>query len=129
MPVYGISQAGSNADATKNLTSLSPGDKFTLFDGTETPVSGLRSVAFSRGCNPGGGTAPTSFTASGMASDMRIDITSANDNVAADYVVQITLAPDANGNASYTDQGNSEFWSGVLSTYSSGAMPILKAQR
>ena len=55
MPLYGIRQAGSNPDLTKNLSSVGPGTSYTLFDGTETPVDGLKSVAFALGQQGGNG--------------------------------------------------------------------------
>src|ERR1035441_7206272 len=36
-----------------NLTALSPGDRMLLFDGTETPVTGMTSLAFVRAPSPG----------------------------------------------------------------------------
>lgn len=123
MPVYGVAQAGGQ------LTSVIPGNGFTMFNGTETAVQGLRSVAFSRGYSPSGDDAGSTFYASGMPSGSVIQIQGSNTDLEADYLVIGTLTPDTNGNAAYTDIGRAAFYTGVLSTYTTGTMPILKVQR
>lgn len=120
MPLYNTPQSGGQ------LTSMIPGaGLFTLFSGTETPVQGIRSVAFSLGYNPGGGVFNKTFSVSGCPSSAAIQICASNLDVAGDYVVIATLTPDANGNAIYTDQGVAKFYTAVLSAYSTGAMPAV----
>lgn len=131
MPAYGVKQSGPNTDSSKNLTSLQPGDPgLTLWDGTETPLSGNASVAFSRGPSVGGGDNGTSFDFTGMDAASVVDVQVSNLDVAADYItVSGGLTPDANGNAAYTDIGRSAFYRVVLTTYVSGAMPKCVAKR
>lgn len=130
MPTYGIPQSGYSATSGLNLTSVVPGDSFTLFDGTETPASGLKSVAFSRGYSPGASDNGISFDCSGMPSGSVIDIQAANQDLDASYSsVSGGLTPDANGNATYTDVGRSAFYRAVLTTYTTGAMSKVIAQR
>lgn len=128
MPAYGIPQAGSNSDPTKNLTSLSPGDKITLFDGTEAAASGLASVAFSRAFAPNGSNAIT-FYLSGAPAGTTIDIQGSNTDVDGDYFTVNTIVPDDNGNGAYTDNGVAAFMRAKYSAYTTGAASILKAQR
>ena len=131
MPLYGIRQAGSNPDATKNLSDVAPGASYTLFDGTETPVLGMKSVAFARGAQ-GSGDNGITFDAAGMPSDMTIDVQVSNDDVDAHYTTVATLAastsPDT-GNTAYTDVGRSAFYRLYVSAYTTGTMPTVKAQR
>lgn len=130
MPSYGVAQSGYSATSGLNLTSIVPGDSFTLFDGTETPVQGMKSVAFSRGASPSGADNGTSFDISGMPSTAVVDIQAANIDVDSAYSsVSGNLTPDTNGNATYTDVGRSAFYRAVLTTYVSGAMPVVRAQR
>lgn len=130
MPLYGVAQSGYSATSGLNLTSIVPGDSYTLFDGTETPASGLKSVAFSRGPAPGGADNGISFDISGMPSGSVIDIQAANQDVDGSYSsVSGSLTPDASGHATYTDVGRSAFYRAVLTTYTTGAMSVVKAQR
>lgn len=131
MPIYGVAQAGYNAPPNQglNLTSVVPGDSITLFNGTETPSNGLKSVAFARGYSPSGDDAGTTFNVSGMPSGMTVDVQVAGANVDGDYTSVVTLTPDSNGNAAYTDVGRSPFFRVTISAYTSGAMPIVTAQR
>lgn len=127
--IYGTAQAGSNPVPGKNLTSIGVGDSFTLFDGTEAPSAGLASVAFSRAMSPGAADNGVTFYATGMPSDAVIEVEGSNTDVDGDYLVLYAMNPDTNGNAAYTDNGRPAFYRAVLSTYTTGAMPVVKAQR
>lgn len=129
--LYGTPQSGFNPapDAGLNLTCLVPGDHLTLFDGTETPVQGIKSVAFSRGYSPGASDNGTTFTVYGMPSTATIDVQVSNDDVDGHYVTVNTISPDANGNGFYTDIGRAAFYRVTLSAYASGAMPVVKVKR
>lgn len=133
--IYGSPQAGYNAPPNLglNLTSLSPGDgPLTLFDGTETPAAGLKSIAFSRGPSPGGADNGTTFKLRGMPVGMTVDVQCAEADVDADYTSVQTLSPSTTpdtGNAAYTDTGRSAFYRFYISAFTSGAMPVGTAER
>ncbi|MDE2099623.1 MAG: hypothetical protein KGL39_20390 [Patescibacteria group bacterium] len=123
MPTYGTPQAGGV------VTSLSPGDKgYQLFNGTEVAAQGLKSVSVARG-GAFAGDNGISFFASGMPLTSVIQIQASNDDVDGHYTVVGTINPDANGNGAYTDIGRAGFYRAVLSTYVSGAMPVVVADR
>lgn len=129
MPLYATPQSGYNTGANEglNVRDVSPGASLTLFDGTETPALNLASVAFARS-----GGAGMTFLASGMPSDMTIDIEAALEDVDAKYSSISTISPDANGNGTYTDVGYSAFYRGIISAASGSSpavMPTLKVQR
>lgn len=132
MPAYGVKQPGYNSDASKNLTSLQPGDgTLTLFDGTEAPAVGLASVAFSRGPSVGGADNGCTFDASGMgaSADTVIDVQAANHDIDGEYFTVGQITADANGNGGYTDTGRSAFYRLQLSTYTSAGMPKVTVMR
>lgn len=129
--VYGTAQAGFNGPPNQglNLASLTPGEPYTMFDGTETPSNGLKSVAFARGPSASFSDQGTTFDCRGIPAGCTIDIQVANDDLDTAYGTVATLSPDANGDAQYTDVGRSAFYRAKLSAYTSGTMPIVKAQR
>lgn len=132
MPVYGTPQSGPYKDSSKNLRVISPGDRLTLFDGTETPAEGLASVAFVRGPSVSKSQAFSTFMAVGMASDMVIDIQASNTNVDADYqtIGQLTSELASPPGFPYlTDSGSPTFYRAKITTYSTGDMPTLTVQR
>ena len=131
MPVYGVAQAGSNWGANQglNLTSVIPGEPYTLFDGTETKAGGMKSVAFARGHGPALTDAGMSFLAAGMAATDEIDIQAANNDVDAEYLAVGTIGPDASGLGAYTDIGRAAFYRAVLRVSGGGDMPTLTVQR
>jgi len=117
-------------------TSVCPGEKFTLFDGTETPAAGLASVPFTRA--PGSGQFQgMAYIATGIPAGSTYSYQVSNDpNVqanpgAANWTTPpgATFAPDANGNAAVTDDGYSTFYRIILSAYTSGAMAKVIVQR
>ncbi len=123
MPAYGIPQAGSNRDLSKNLSAVCIGDTYVLFDGTETPVEGLKSVAFAR-ATQGSSDNGITFFSSGIPGDMILAIQAANEDIDADYVTlaQIDGANGATG--AYTDIGRAPFWRAIILT-GSGASPLV----
>jgi len=127
MPLYGTPQAGSNPTPGLNLTSVIPGDSFTLFDGTESAANGLASVAFNRGYSPNGSNTCT-FYCEGIPASCTVDIQSANDDVEADYSTLASITSSTVPPA-YTDIGTARYFRAKLSAYSSGAMPVVKVQR
>ena len=133
MPKYGTAQAGYNANSGLNLTSLIPGDlELTLFDGTETPAAGLKSIAFSRGYSPGASDNGITFTVIGMPTGMTVDVQASAKDIDGDYTSIATLSPSTTpdtGNAAYTDVGRSTFYRLYMSAYTTGAMPTAVAQR
>lgn len=126
--LYGTPQAGSNTSgAAYNLTALCPGDKITLFDGTETPGASVKSVAFSRAQTASGDNGTTFFIQFGSAPTALVLIQSAFADVEADY--QTVWSSTNTQQDAYTDVGRAPFYRAVLSTYSAGGMPVVTATR
>ena len=123
MPVY---------SSTIPAPCLDVGSSIKMFDGTETPAAGLKSIAFARG-HQGSSDKGVTFNISGMPAGMTIDVQIASINVDADYSSVATLSPSAgspdSGNSFYTDEGRSAFYRLYVLSYTSGTMPIAKAQR
>ena len=110
MPLYGVFQAGSNPDMSKNLTDVCPGQSYTLLDGTEDFTGEVTaSVAFARGTQ-GSGDNGVSFYASGMSSGDSVDIQGAAEDEDAKYAYLSTITPDTNGNGAVTDVGRAAFY-------------------
>ncbi len=110
MPLYGVPQAGSNSDLSKNLTDVQPGTSYVLLDGTEdiseeTPAS----VAFARGTQ-GSTDGGMNFSASGGVPDTTIDIQVANEDEDEFYTTVNSIVLDASGNGSSLDLGRSAFY-------------------
>lgn len=127
MPLY---------SATANPPCLDVGRSFTMFDGTEIPSVGLKSIAFARGAQ-GSDDGGTTFDVAGMPVGMTIDVQVTNTPVGpaqdASFTSVQTLvrsggSPDS-GNSAYTDIGRSAFYRLYVSAYISGAMPVAVAQR
>lgn len=102
--------------------ALYPGDYMTLFSGTEVAALGAASAAFARGSGASG--SGQTFNLSGVPAGMTVDVQCAATDVDADYTSLVTLTPDANGNAAYTDEGYSPFYRYKISAYTSGPMPV-----
>lgn len=109
MPLYGVRQAGSNPDLTKNLTAVGPGESYVLLNGTESLSGPTASVAFARGAQ-GSDDAGMTFSASGMTPSGTIDIQVANEDSNANYTTVNSIVCDANGNGSSLDVGRSAFY-------------------
>ena len=124
MSVYGITQAGGV------LTAVYPGEKFTLFDGTESPASGTKSVAFNRA--PGNGQTngqvfTVTFASSATATVL---VQASNDDVEAHYQTVATLAfAGVTTPGYYADSGEFKFYRANLSAYTGGGMPTVIVQR
>lgn len=123
MPLYGVPQAGSNRDSTKNLTCVNVGDSYTLLDGTEVFSEVTKSVAIARG-EMGSGDNGMSFFASGMGASSQVDIEASNEDDDSLYTVVGTIASDSNGNGAYTDVGRAAFYRVVPSDTGSPATGI-----
>lgn len=119
MPAYA-------AGATR--TPLFPGDQpLVLFNGSETVAQGLASIPFWRGPSPSSNDGGTSFLATGMASDMTIDVQASNDDVT--YVTTQSMSADTDGHGGTSDAGRSQFYRVLISTYTTGTMPVVTASR
>ena len=122
MQTYGSSQAGGV------LTALWPGDRLTLFDGTETPVAGLTSLAFCRAEGPGGMDNGVTFQIIGVVAGSVVKIQGANADVEADYQ-DIWTTTGALALDNYTDTTRWAYYRAKLTSYTSGAMPKVLVQR
>jgi hypothetical protein len=125
MPAYNVRQPAG-------LAALTPGDgPYVMFDGTETPATTLASVAFARGSGGIGPPQGITFSATGLPSGCTVDIQVSETDVDGDYWTPngATIGGDANGNGGYTDIGYSAFYRAKISAYTTGAMPVVKAQR
>lgn len=109
MPLYGVPQAGSNSDLSKNLSDVQPGTSYVLLDGTEDFSEIFASVAFARGTQ-GSTDAGMSFSASGIPPGGSVDIQVANEDDDSLYTTVNSIVPDVNGNGSALDLGRSAFY-------------------
>ncbi len=105
-----------------------------LFDGTETPASGLASIAFARGTQ-GSQDGGSTFTIIGMPTGMTVDVQVCSPpdggfaSVAAMDAAFSTVNTAAPTDAPYTDVGRSTFYRYKISAYTTGAMPVGVVQR
>ena len=121
MPLYGVAQAGGV------LSAIYPGNSFVLFNGTETPSAGLKSVAFSRALG-NGAQAQQVFTVTFPASPTAtVVIQGSNDDVEAHY--QTLSGNITTQTGYYADLGEFAFYRANLSAYASGGMPTVIVQR
>jgi len=111
MPLYGVFQAGSNSDLSKNLSDVQPGQSYVLLDGTEDFSEISKSVAFARGTQ-GSTDAGMSFYATGIPSGGQVNIEGANEDVDASYAIVNTIVDDGSGSGAggTTDAGRSAFY-------------------
>ena len=125
MPLYGITQAGGV------LTAVGPGEKFVLFDGTETPGAAVKSVAYNRAPGPLGQPSPQSFTVTFASSaTATVLVQASNDDVEAHYQTIATLAfAGVTTPGYYADYGEFRFYRANLSAYTGGGMPTVTVQR
>lgn len=127
MPVYDTPQAGYNPNSAKNLRVVSPGDFYTLLDGTEADEA-LASVAIVRGPSLGMAQAYSTFKAVGLAADETVDVEISNSNEDADYVSigQMTSELASPPGFPYlTDSGSPTFYR----VRKSGGTPVVTLQR
>ena len=121
MPLFSTPQAGNVR------TAVYPGDKYVLFDGTETPSVGLKSVAFNRApgnMQSGNGMVFTVDFAS--APTATVQIQGANTDAEANYQILSTISTQ---HGYYADLGLFCFYRCVLSAYGAGGQPIVTVQR
>ena len=122
MKLYGAAQAGGS------LQSVSPSERIVLFDGTETPVAGITSLAFARAPGPTQVPAPIAFTMDFTAAPtVTMLIQGANVDAEASYQTLYTKADTQHDY--YQDAGNFMFYRAKVSAYVSGGMPTVIAQR
>jgi hypothetical protein len=127
MPVYDVPQSGRMAHPEKNLRSVSPGDFYTLLDGTEAD-EGLASVAIVRGPSLGMAASYSTFKAVGLQAGETVDVEMSNSNEDADYVSigQMTSELDSPPGFPYlTDSGTPTFYR----VRKSGGTPVVTLQR
>lgn len=116
MPVYG----------SLGPTAIIPGDNYVLFNGTETPASGTKSIAIARAegaHDTGVMTFTVAFPSSPTAT---VAIEASNVDSDGSY---IALASITAQNDYYADQGGFAFYRANLSAYTSGGMPTVIVQR
>ena len=114
-----------------NAPQVFQGDSFALFDGTETPSAGLKSIAFERkqygNLNPSPMTFSVTFPASATAT---ILIQGSNDNVEAHFQTVSTIPfAGVTTPANYGDLGQFRYYRVNLSAYTGGNMPTVIVQR
>jgi hypothetical protein len=124
MPLYVTPSAGNTARGVFPLQS------FTLFDGTETPSAGVKSVAFqalpsSAPKISAGQVFVVTFPSSPTAT---VQIQASNDDVDGHYQT-LTTTVTATQNSYYADYGEFKFYRAVINAYASGGMPIVTVQR
>lgn len=140
MPVWGTPRAGANPISGLNFVDLRPGDYETLLDGTESAVTGTKSIAFARGGSGSGMDAGSTFTILGCPNGSTIDVQASNTKTdvaltlaAMDASFQNTSLSDGGGtvigNGFYTDIGRSMFYRVIVTTLVSGDVPVVTVKR
>lgn len=106
---------------------LYPGQQLVMFDSTETPSAGVKSVAFERAPNYDGHPSPMVFTVVfPNAPTATLQIQASNDDVDGNYQVVQAIATQQ---GYYSDQGQFRYYRADLSAYSAGLMPKVIVQR
>lgn len=106
---------------------LYPGQQLVLFDGTESPASGVKSIAFERAPTHDSLPSPMVFTVVfPSAPTATLQIQASNDDVDANYQV---VQPISTQQGYYSDQGQFRYYRLDLSAYTSGGMPKVICQR
>lgn len=135
MALWGVAQSGPNVISSLNLTSVVPGDVFSLLDGTEVIVTGSKSVAFSRGQGIAGTDAGSSFFITGCANSTQITIQASNgtptDPTLATLDASFLDLPGGvfTGNNSYTDVGRAAFYRVKVVVFAAGDVPVVIVKR
>ncbi len=110
------------------LTAVSPGDRITLFDGTEAPAALVTSLEFVRAPGPTQVPAGIVFTIDFAAAPTdSLLIQGANVDLEADYQTLFTSTNTQHDY--YHDAGNFLYYRAKLNTYAAGGMPVVIAQR
>jgi len=117
MPVYG----------SLGPTAIVPGDNYVLFNGTETPASGTKSIAIAR-AEGAHDTGVMTFTVQ-FASSPTATVSIEASNVDADASYQTIYAGAGTQQDYYADLGGFAFYRANLSAYTSGGMPTVIVQR
>jgi hypothetical protein len=128
MPLFGINQAGGT------LTSIIPGDSFTLFD-AETLTAPQASIAFSRGLSPAAGDNGITFQilfAGAPTAVVKILATNVYQYPGkafdlSEWVV-VYSSTDLQQDA-YTDIGRSAFYCAYLASQSAGGALTVLVER
>ncbi len=146
MPLWGARQAGGNAARPElNFRDICPGLDYTLLDGTETIVSGSKSIAFARGMM-GSTDAGSTFIAYGCSNGSIIQIQSSNgvpttqqgspdftltdlDATFMDIAGATITGGGGAAGGSYTDVGRPSFYRAVVVTFAAGDTPVLIVKR
>ena len=149
MALFGVAQPGYNSPATNglptglNCQAVASGDDYLMLDGTETIVTGSKSVHFSAQYAPGGGGA-TSFFVSGCPNGTQITIQGFNglprNNLTGEFLATPTVASfDATfqdlfgenlmGNGNTTDPGSCTFYRVNVASFVNGDVPVVIAKR
>lgn len=135
MPLWGVNQSGPNVISSLNLVSIVPGDVFSLLDGTETIVTGSKSVAFSRGEAITGADAGSSFFITGCTNGTQITIQASNGTPTAPTLATLDASfislPGGvfTGNNAYTDVGRAAFYRALVVVFVSGDVPVVIVKR
>lgn len=138
MPLWGTARAGANPISGLNFVDLRPGDYEKLLDGTETIVSGSKSIAFARGGSGSGADQGTTFAITGCASgstavyDVQASNTKTDDaGTLAAMDASFVNVPGGTiiGNGFYTDVGRSAFYRIIVTTAAVGDAPIVTVKR
>lgn len=136
MPLWGTPRAGANPISSLNFVDLRPGDDQTLLDGTETVLTGSKSIAFARGGSGSGSDQGSTFSVTGCTSLSVIDIQASNTktDVAGTLTAMdgsFVTIPGSSilGNGFYTDTGRSMFYRAIVTNYVSGDVPVLVVKR
>ena len=111
MPIYGVPQSGGV------LTSLNPGDIFSLWNNESPTAPNLSSVAFARGVGEGLQPSGMVFQLIGGAA-ANVAIQGSNQDINGDYITLSTLSSAA---PYYQDSGNFAFYRAQLT---SGTGPL-----
>jgi hypothetical protein len=125
MPIYGALQGGGV------LTALAPGESYALFDGSEAPAAGLKSIAYNRAPGALQVPSPQVFTVTFAAlATATVLIQGSNDDVEAHYQTVGTLAfAGVVTPGYYADAGEFAYYRAVLSAYAGGGMPTVIVKR
>ena len=136
MPLWGTGYPGSNPISALNFLDLRAGDDLVLFDGTETIVTGSKSIAFARGfvlgsnlgrtyqvSGCGNGSVMTLQASNGVSASGRNPVpTPTLDNMDASFN---STGNGSTGNQGFTDIGNSAFYRVVCTTFVAGDIPVV----
>lgn len=140
MALWGTPRAGANPISGLNFVDLRPGDYETLLNGTETIVTGAKSVAFARGGSGSGADQGSTFAITGCAGGSTIDIQASNTKTDDAGTLAAMDASFTNvsaggsggtviGNGFYTDIGRSMFYRIIVTTFVNGDAPVVTVKR